>query len=86
MNKLTMFRVSVFRNGTIDKIEFNTLNDNMTIANIPKYVKLFFPSLDLSLYYPSQSRLLQEANLTQVDIGMELYSFEQTGSGVTLTN
>lgn len=84
-----MFRVSVFRNGTIDKIEFNTLNDNMTIANIPKYVKLFFPSLDLSLYYPSQSRLLQQANLTNRtsgDIGMELYSFEQTGSGVTLTN
>lgn len=63
LNKLEMFRLSVFRNGTIDNIEFNTLNENLTIANIPKYAKLFFPSLDLHLYYPSQSRLLQQASL-----------------------
>ena len=58
-----MFRVSVFRNGTIKRIEFDRQEDNETIGELPKYLKLFFPKLDQHLY-ASQSRLLQQTNST----------------------
>lgn len=89
MNKMTMFRITVFRNGTIDKIEFNVLNDNVTIGSIPKYVKMFFPSLDLDLYYPSKSRLLQMTNSTNSssgDIGFDMFSYAAGQDGTTLAN
>ena len=56
----TMFRVKVFRNGTLDTIEFNKLSNNETIGDLPKYLKMFFPKLDKYLY-ESESRLLQSA-------------------------
>ena len=60
-----MFRVTIFRNGTISRIEFNRLNDNTTIGELPKLLKMFFPKLDMYLYFPPETqRRLQSLNYT----------------------
>lgn len=77
-----MFRMNVFRNGTINTMEFNKQNDNLTISEIPKMIKMFFPSLDLYLYTSSGRRLQSTSNFSELNGGGYAFNTNETEDNI----
>ena len=80
-----MFKFYLCANGTLANLTFNEKNDNRTIGELPKMIKLFFPQLEKSLYQvlpQKPARLLQEDK----DSTNKSYTANITDEGTTLNS